>query len=76
MKPKTIRYRSYKKFDNYAFRSTLLNKLMWGDPNWKLEDLVNLTHYYINQRNPLKSHYVGANQISYMNKIISYYGNE
>ena len=49
---------------------------MWGDPKWKLEDLVNLTHYYINQRNPLKSHYVRANQISYMNKIISYYGNE
>ena len=66
MKPKTIRYRSYKKFDNYAFKSTLLNKLMWGDPNWKLEDLVNLTHYNINQRNPLKSHVranVRTNQI-------------
>ena len=52
---------------------------MWGDPNWKLEDLVNLTHYNINQRNPLKSHVranVRTNQISYMNKTISYYGNE
>ena len=39
MKPKAIRYRRYKNFDNYAFTSTLLNKLMWviwGDSNWKL----------------------------------------
>ena len=41
MKPKTIRYKIYTDFDNYAFRSTLLNKLMWGDSSWKLEDLVN-----------------------------------
>ena len=51
--------------------STLLNKLMWRDSNWKLEDLVNSTLNYINQRIPLKSHYIRANQIPYMNKTIS-----
>ena len=71
MKSKTIRYRSYKNFDNYAFRSTLLNKLMWGDSNWKLEDLVNSTLNYISQRVPLKSHYVRANQVPSMSKTIN-----
>ena len=33
MKPKSLRYRSYKNFDNYAFRSTLLKKRMWGNSN-------------------------------------------
>ena len=33
MKLKTIRYRSYTNFDNYAFTATLLSKLMRGDSN-------------------------------------------
>ena len=71
MKPKTIRYRSYKNFNNYAFRSTLLNKLMWGESNWKLKNLVNSTLSYINERIPLKSHYPRGSQVPDMNKTIS-----
>ena len=71
MKPKTIRYRSYKNFNNHALRSTLLNKFMWGDTNGKLEDIVNSIISYINQRISLKCRYVRANQVPYLNKIIS-----
>ena len=63
MKPKSLRYRSYKNFDNYAFRSTLLKKRMWGNSNWKLENFLNSTLNYINQITPLKSRYVRANKI-------------
>ena len=44
---------------------------MWGDSKWKLEDLVNSTLHYVNERIPLKSRYVRANQVLYMKKIIS-----
>ena len=44
---------------------------MWGDSNWKLEDLINSAVKYINRRIPLKRCYVRANQVSYMNKTIS-----
>ena len=71
MKPKTIRYKSYKNFDNYAFRSTLLNYFMCENSKWKLEDLVNSTLNYISQRIPLKSRYVRAYQFPYMSKTIS-----
>ena len=70
MKLKTIRYRSYTNFDNNAFTATLLSKLMRGDSNQKLEDLVNSNHNYINQSIPLKSRYVRANQVPYMSKTI------
>ena len=68
MKPKTIRYKSYKKLDNYAFRVILLNKLLWRGSNMKLEDIVISTLNYINQRIPFKNRYVRANQVPYMNK--------
>ena len=71
MKLKTIRYRSYKNFNNCAFRSTLLKKLIWGDSNWKFEDLVNSTLNCIYQRIPLKSRYVRVNQVPDRNKTIS-----
>ena len=71
MKPKTIRYKSYKKLDNYAFRVILLNKLLWRGSNMKLEDIVISTLNYINQRIPFKNRYVRANQVPYMNKTIS-----
>ena len=44
---------------------------MWGDSNWKLEDLVYSILSYINQRILLKSRYVRVNQVPYMNKAIS-----
>ena len=44
---------------------------MWGDSNWKLEDLVYSILSYINQRILLKSRYVKVNQVPYMNKAIS-----
>ena len=44
---------------------------MWGGSNWNLEYLVNSTLNYINQRIALKSCYVRANQVPYMNKTIS-----
>lgn len=55
MKLKTVRYKSCKKVANYACSSVFLNKLMWGEPNWKFEDLVYSALNYINQRILLKS---------------------
>ena len=44
---------------------------MWGDSNWKFEDLVNSTLSCIYQRIPLKSRYVRVNQVPDRNKTIS-----
>ena len=44
---------------------------MWGDSNWKLEDLVDSHLNYVNQRIPLESRYVRANKVPCMNKTIS-----
>ena len=44
---------------------------MWGNSNWKPEGLGNSNFNYINPRISLKSLYVRANQILYMDKTIS-----
>ena len=44
---------------------------MWGNSNWKSEGLGNSNFNYINPRISLKSLYVRANQILYMDKTIS-----
>ena len=61
MKTKTMRLRS-----KLCIRSTLLNKLMWGDSNRKLQDLVNSTLNYINQRISLLL--CKDNQVPYTNE--------
>ena len=44
---------------------------MRGNSNWKTEDSGNSNFNYINPRIPLKSRYVRANQILYMDKTVS-----
>lgn len=60
MKPKLVRHRSRKNFDNFQFRSALINNLLWRHSTWKLDDLMNSTLNHMTKKIPLKSGYVRA----------------
>ena len=68
-KPKVIKYRNYKKFDNILFRNDLLNKLLPKNVRTKHLHSFKATAQYIFDRHaPVKEKRVGCNQAAFINK--------
>ena len=68
-KPKVIKYRSYKKFDNNLFRNDLLNELLSKIVQTKHLDSFNAIAQYIFDRHALlKEKHVRCNQAAFVNK--------
>ena len=69
-KPKIIKYRDYKHFDNNDFRDELTRKL--SSNNILPDDLARFTNIFkmiLVKKAPLKERYVRYNQAKFMNKI-------
>ena len=68
-KPKVIKYRSYKRFDNNLFRNDLLNELLLKNVQTEHLDSFKATAHYIFDRHaPLKEKHVRCNQAALADK--------
>ena len=70
-KPRIIKYRGYKHFDNNKFRDELIRELYSN--NMQSDDLVRFTNtskMILEKKAPLKERYVRYNQAKFMNKIL------
>ena len=72
--PKTIKYRSYKNFNETVFLYELDQKLIQGDL-YRSDDLYfKLTEIFssiLNKHAPIKSKQIRGNQAPFMNKFLS-----
>ena len=71
-KPKMIKYRDYRKFDEFIFRSELhlkLSSLKENELNY--ENFENVFVGLLNIHAPMKEKYIRANNAPFMNKILS-----
>ena len=67
-KPKVIKYRNYKNFDNSLFRNDLLNELLSKNVQTKhLDSFKATTHYIFDRHAPLKEEHVRCNQATLVN---------
>ena len=72
--PKTIKYRSYKNFNETVFLYELDQELIQGDlyrsddPYFKLTEIFSSI---LNKHPPIKSKQIRGNQVPFMNKILS-----
>ena len=70
-KPRIIKYRDYKHFDNNDFRDELIREL--SSNNIQSDDLArftNISKMILEKKAPLKERYVRYNQAKFMNKIL------
>ena len=68
-KPKVIKYRNYKKFDNNLFRNDFLNELLLKNVQAKHLDSFKTTAQYVFYRHaPLKGKHVRCNKSTFVNK--------
>ena len=70
-KPKIIKYRDYKHFDNNDFRDELIREL--SSNNIQSDDLArftNISKMILEKKAPSKERYVRYNQANLMNKIL------
>ena len=70
-KPRIIKYRDYKYFDNNNFRDELIREL--SSNNIQSDDLArftNVSKMILEKKAPLKERYVRYNQAKFMNKIL------
>ena len=68
-KPKVIKYRNHKKFNNNLFRNDLLNELLSKNVQTKHPDSFKPTTQYIFDRHaPLKEKHVRCNHATFANK--------
>ena len=70
-KPRIIKYRDYKHFDNNEFRDELIREL--SSNNMQSDDLVrftNISKMILEKKAPLKERYVRYNQAKFMNKFV------
>ena len=70
-KPRIIKYRDYKHFDNNDFRDELIREL--SSNNIQSDDLTrftNISKMILEKKAPLKERYVRYNQAKFMNKIL------
>ena len=70
-KPRIIKYRDYKYFDNNDFRDELIREL--SSNNIQSDDLArftNISKMILEKKAPLKERYVRYNQAKFMNKIL------
>ena len=70
-KPRIIKYRNYKYFNNNDFRDELIREL--SSNNIQSDDLTrftNISKMILEKKAPLKERYVRYNQAKFMNKIL------
>ena len=70
-KPRIIKYRDYKHFDNNEYRNELIKEL--PSNNMQSDDLArftNISKMILEKKAPLKESYVRYNQAKFMNKIL------
>ena len=71
LKPKTITYRNYKKFNSETFLMDIQNASFicnTGDANVNYNNLVNTFHEIVNKYAPIKHKIVRGNQAPFMNR--------
>ena len=68
-KPKVIKYRNYKKFDNNLSRDDLLNELLSKNLQPKhIDSFKAIAQYIFDRHVPLKEKHVECNQATFINK--------
>ena len=72
--PKTVKYRSYKNFNETAFLHELDEQLIQGDLYRSDDPYLNLTEIFssiLDKHAPIKSKQIRRNQAPFMNKSLS-----
>ena len=72
LKPKTIKYRSYKLFDDISFKSELISSLECrGNHNMKYDEFKTLFMEVLTKHAPMKEKVIRGNNAPFMNKMLS-----
>ena len=69
--PLLINYRSYKHFDDLAFRTDLKNELQSLEINWTYDDFEDVFMKVLNKHAPMKKKYVRGNNAPFMNQTLT-----
>ena len=70
-KPRVIKYRDYKYFDNNDFRNEFIRELSSNNIQFdNLAQFTNISKIILEKKAPLKERYVRYNQVKFMNKIL------
>ena len=70
-KPRVIKYRDYKYFDNNDFRNEFIRELSSNNIQFdNLAQFTNISKIILEKKAPLKERYVRYNQAKFMNKIL------